>query len=200
MRLRLAAVTTLVIAVICCSCYGDGQEAAKGTATEVASPDAVTQMVAYAKQGRYEEAVQLGLRSLHNQPNDAFIYQQIADVYLIRAQKDPDRRQQWTSQAVINTEKALSLSSKVEDAAGANLFQIARSYEFAGDLSAGDRCTYYGRARNLLEDRNATLKGDHVTVGGKTFPLAPLQRENEKVLAEVKAKIEKAGCKPGAQP
>ena len=155
-----------------------------------------SEMVSLTEQGHFEEAVQVGLRALENQQSDEFVYEQIADVYLIRAKKDPDRKEQWVAKAISYTEKALSLNSKDKDAAGVHLLQDARSFEVAGDLSAGSvRCSYYGRAVKILEDRVPLLRGDHLTVEGKDFPLAPIRVKNEKRLSDVKSKITSAGCK-----
>lgn len=73
------------------------------------------------------------------------------------------------------------------------MFQEARSFESAGDFSTDKRCTYYERARKLLEARATQLQGDKVTVAGKTFPLEPLRKKNDKVLTGVKDKAAKAG-------
>jgi hypothetical protein len=159
------------------------------------SQNEISQMASYTKQGRYDDAVQLGLDLLKNDPTDEIVYQQIADVYLVRAQKDHDQREEWVSKAVSYVEKSLSFNSKDKDTAGVHLFQDARSFESAGDLSADKRCSYYDRARKLLEARSPLLQGDQVTLAGKTFPLEPLRKENDKVLAGVKGKAAKAGCK-----
>jgi len=152
-------------------------------------------MVKYAKQGRYDDAVQAGLRSLQNLPSDERIYQQIADVYLIRARKEPGHREEWVTSAVFYTDKALATSPEDKDAAGVHRFQYARSFEMAGDLSTVERCNHYERAVKLLEDRIPLLQGEQLALKGRTFPLAPLRRENEKVLAEIREKAGKAGCK-----
>jgi hypothetical protein len=81
------------------------------------------------------------------------------------------------------------------DVAGVHLFQDARSFEMAGDLSTSGRCAYYERARKLLEDRVPLLQGDHLTLEGRTYPLSPLRKENDKILAGVKGKAANAGCK-----
>ena len=117
-------------------------------------------------------------------------------MYLIRAQKDnASQREQWLGKGVSYVEKALSLNSKDKDVAGVHLLLDAQSFEVAGDLSAEKRCTYYERARKLLEDRVSLLQGDQITLAGKTFPLEPLRKENDKVLAGVKDKAAKAGCR-----
>lgn len=155
-----------------------------------------SQIVNDIKQGRYDDAVQIAQQSLRNRPSDTFIDQEIATVYLIRAQKeDPSRRDQWVAKAVSYADKTLSIYSKSEDNAGVQLFEIARTFEIAGDLSATERCARYERAAKLLEDRVPLLQGDHLTLQGRTFPLDRVRKENERVLAEMKGKFAKAGCK-----
>lgn len=155
----------------------------------------ISEMVSYTKQGRYEDAVKLGLALLRNDPSDEIVYQQIADVYLVRAQNDRDHSGEWVVKAVAYVEKSLLLNSKERDVAGVHLLQDARSLELAGDLYADKRCTYYERARKLLQDRVSLLQGDQITLAGKTFPLEPLRKENDSVLTGVKAKATKVGCK-----
>src|SRR3974377_2276338 len=155
----------------------------------------ISQMTSYTKEGRYDDAVQLGLELLKNDPTDEIVYQQRADGDLIRAQKDYDQREEWVAKAVSYVDKSLSFNSRDRDTAGVHLFQDARSFESAGDLSADKKCVYYERARKLLMDRVPLLEGDQITLAGKTFPLEPLRKENNKVLAGVKDKATKAGCK-----
>jgi hypothetical protein len=167
----------------------------RSSTQNVGSEDVGSQMADYLKQGRYDDAVQVGLKSLENQPSDEIIYHQIAVVYLTHAEKDAERREQWVEKAVSYVEKALSLNSKQKDTAGVHLLLHARSFEVAGDLSVAARCAYYRRARKLLEERVPLLQGDQLTLEGKTFPLDPVRKENESTLNEVKGKIEKAACK-----
>ncbi|HEY6128525.1 MAG TPA: hypothetical protein VIW23_10120 [Candidatus Acidoferrum sp.] len=167
----------------------------RSAAAQVEPHDFGSEMVKKAKQGHFDEAIQIGLHAIQNQPGDEFVYQQIADVYLIRAGKDPDQKEQWVSKAIFYTEKSLSLNSRDRDLAGLRLLEDARSFEVAGDLVSASRCAYYVRAAKILEDRVVLLQGDHLTLEGKDFPLAPLREKNEKRLGEVKAKSAKAGCK-----
>jgi tetratricopeptide (TPR) repeat protein len=167
----------------------------QSASTSQQEQDGISQMASYIQQGRYDDAVQLGLQLLRNDPSDEVVYQQIADVYLIRAQKEVKQRDQWVAKAVLYVEKSLSFNSKEKDVAGVHLFQDARSFESAGDLSIDKRCTYYDRARKLLEDRVSLLQGDQITLAGRTFPLEPLRKENDRILAGVKNKATKAECK-----
>lgn len=153
-----------------------------------------SQMVAYTKQGRYDDAIQIGIKALENKPTDEVVYQQIAVVYLIRARKDEALREQWVSKAISYTEKALSLNSKERDVAGVHLFQEALSFESAGDLSGTERCAHYQRAKKLLTDRIPILQGEQLTVEGKAYPLAPLRKENDKTIARIEEKAAKTEC------
>ncbi|HEY6385108.1 MAG TPA: hypothetical protein VIX91_05430 [Candidatus Acidoferrum sp.] len=164
------------------------------TSAQGGSGDFGSQMIRLVKQGRFDDAIQVGLHSLQNDPSDELVYQQIADTYLVRASKDADQRQQWLAKAVSYIDKSLSLNSKDRDAAGVHLLQDALGLETVGSLSQTSRCIYYDRARKLLEDRVSLLQGDHLLLDGKTYPLAPLREENEKRLAEVLANRAKAGC------
>ena len=155
----------------------------------------ISQMTSYTKQGRYDDAVHLGLDLLKNDPTDEIVYQQIADVYLARAQNDHNQREEWVTNAISYVEKALSFNSKDRDTAGVYLLQDARAFESAGDLSIDKKCDYYDKARKLLEDRVSRLQGDQVTLAGRTFPLEPLRKENDKALVGVKSKATSAGCR-----
>jgi tetratricopeptide (TPR) repeat protein len=159
------------------------------------NPDVGSQMNSYVKQGRYEDAIQVGLQSLKNAPSDELIYEGIATVYLLRARKEPDQAEQWVSKAVSSTDKALSLNSKDSDVAGVHLLQDAQSFEVAGDLSSAQRCAYYERAKKILESRVPLLQGDHITLEGRAFPLAPLRKENDRKLEEVRVKSVAANCR-----
>ncbi|MGA8762834.1 MAG: hypothetical protein WB562_08220 [Candidatus Sulfotelmatobacter sp.] len=167
----------------------------QGAVIQVESHDVGSQIANYMKRGQYDDAVQIGLQALRNQPSDELILEEIATVYLVRAQKEPEQRDQWVAKAVSYADRALLLNSKDRDAAGVHLLHHARSYEMAGDLSAADRCSHYEKARELLEARTPLLQGDHLSLEGRIFPLDPLRKENEKVLAEVKNKAAKSGCK-----
>jgi tetratricopeptide (TPR) repeat protein len=171
----------------------------QSSSTNKQAHDSISEMTSYTEQGRYDEAVQLGLAILRNDPSDEIVYQQIADVYLIRAQKDREQREQWVTNAVSYVEKSLLLNSKDKDVAGVHLFMDARSFESAGDLSVEKRCVYYERARKLLEERVSLLQTDQITLADKTFPVEPLRKENDTVLVRVKGKALKAACRPADQ-
>lgn len=167
---------------------------AQTAVTQVDPHDVGTKMANELKQGRYDNAVELGLHALRNQPSDEIIYNAIAAVYLAHATKDSGRRNLYVTKAIFYTEKGLALNSKDNDVGAVLLFQHARSFERAGDLAASRHCEYYRRSRELLEDRIPLLKAKEITLEGTTYPLAPLREENEKALVEVESKAAKA-CK-----
>jgi tetratricopeptide (TPR) repeat protein len=172
-----------------------GIRASNQSPTTSESKNEISQMTIYTKQGRYDDAVKLGLQLLKNDPGDEIVYQQIADVYFIRAKKDPIQREDWVTKAVSYVEKSLLFNSKERDVAGVHLFQDARGFELAGDLSTHKRCDYYQKARKLLEDRNSHLRGDQIALAGKTLPVQPLRNENDRILGEVKDKATRSQCR-----
>jgi hypothetical protein len=163
--------------------------------TEAPNPrDFGSQMIKYTKQGRYDAAVQVGLNALRNDSRDGIVYQQVAMVYLERAYKDSKHREEWVTKGISYVEKSLSLNTNNDDVAGVLILQNALSFKEFGNLSADRRCAYYERARRLLEDRVPMLQGEKLTLEGRDFPLAPLRKENDKFLSEVKGRATSAGC------
>lgn len=185
----LAALAALSVCI-----YARARDTSQSTSTSQQTGSQVSQMLNYAKQGHYDEAIQVGLQIAKSDPRDEVAYQQISDVYLMRAQKDQNQRELWVAKAASYLQQALSFNSKDTDAAGVNLFQDARGFEVAGDLSTGEKCVYYQKSITLLEERVSSLQGDKITLAGRTFPLEPLRKENDKVLAGAKDKASKAGC------
>jgi len=153
-------------------------------------------MVESVRRGQYDEAIQLGLKSLKHTSDDAFIYQQLAKIYIMRARKYVDKRDGFVSEAVSYANKALAINPVDKDTAGVHLFQIARTFEAAGDLSKSQAaCSYYEQAKKLLESRTPLLKEDSVVSKGKTIRLAPLRDENERALVGLRTKYSAAECK-----
>lgn len=195
---RIALLATVLVALIAVIVFRAHRAVLGGRSrpavTNVTSHDVGSQMIDCLQRGQYDEAVQVGMKALRHQPGDELILQEIATVYLVRAQKEPQQKEQWLTRAVLYTDQALSLNSKNRDAAGVQLFQHARTYELVGDLSTTERCTRYTQAQKLLEERIPLLQGDNLTLEGRTFPLAPLRKENDTTVAAVKEKAAKAGC------
>jgi Tfp pilus assembly protein PilF len=170
------------------------------------SVDYGSQMVEYTREGKYEEAIQTGLRSLHNDPSDGAVYQQMVIVYLIRAEKDSAQQKQWIMQAVSYIDKVL----QADPDNPVNIRDLAFDLEKVGDLASVGRCQNYRRALDLSKRAAALLQGDHITAGGQTYPIdperkeftayghvfriEPLQKANEKLSERLKTKLATAKC------
>jgi hypothetical protein len=90
------------------SCYRDSSAQDKRAnvgVSEHASQNIPTVMVKYTMEGKFDQAVEVGLRALKNTSDDEVIYEQIADVYLVRAQKVSDERPEWISDAALYADK-----------------------------------------------------------------------------------------------
>lgn len=155
-----------------------------------ASIGVVPKMQEYTRERRYEEAVRIGLHSLKNVPADDTILQQIAVVYLRRAQIEPDNKARDAGQAVEYAEKALASNPANQ----ANLYGTARVLDIAGDFSTARKCEFYKRSVSIFQERVSLLQSETISVGDKNMKTAPLKQENEYLLNRVKTKIAKAGC------
>jgi tetratricopeptide (TPR) repeat protein len=164
-------------------------------------------MVQYVKEGRYDDAIQTGLDALQEGPLDAAIYQQIAIVYLIRAQKDSTQRELWLSHAISYAEKALSADP--EDPINGN--DVGSDFQMAGDLSTDKRCTRYDRGLQVSKRAGILLRRDHIVAAGQSYPIDPIRKDftahghtfrmeplrkgNDKLSESLKKKMADAGCK-----
>ena len=156
-----------------------------------AAAKAATQMLEYTRQGNYDKAVSTGLAAL-KEGRDGLIQQQIAMVYLQRAEKEPGLRDRWAREAVFYAEKSLEDDVQPKFLL---LHEAGGIFEIAGDLSASERCEYYARAMKAFTVAAPLLEGDYIALYGYRRPLAPLRDENEKLLTRVKEKAMRAGCK-----
>jgi hypothetical protein len=64
------------------------------------------------------------------------------------------------------------------------LYDVARGFESAGNLSISDSCLYHGRARNAFEEESPFIWGDSRTAYGKTIPLNLFAKRIKKHLEE----------------
>jgi hypothetical protein len=158
--------------------------------------EVLTEMTKYGKQRRYDQAIRVGQDWAKKHPDDVkpnrLLYQQIAIIYLMKASKDSAHKDEWIQQAIANLDEALSAyTPKTFDV---DLHEVGLSFEIAGRMSTSNACLYYGRAAKALEEEAPLIVGDSITAYGKTLPLAPLRRDNEKALARVKTESASAGC------
>src|SRR5258708_2599692 len=120
--------------------------------------DPNTRAILYVDWHLYDRAVQESLKELRNGPGDASIYDQIAMVYLIRAQVD--KNQQWVDQAITYIDKELATYRGWGDPdPGFALLRAGMALEAAGEISAQQRCTYYHRAVEVLQEAAAASQG-----------------------------------------
>jgi hypothetical protein len=159
--------------------------------------DAISLMVSLNQQGRYDEAIRVAQDWMRKHPEDTShnwtFYDQIAITYLMKASKDPARKEEWIQQAVANYDKDLSIHQK--GSIDVELYGVGRGFETAGDLSTTNSCLYYGRAVKAFEEEVPYIQGDSYTAYGKTIPLEPVRQENDKALQRLRTKFIKAGCK-----
>jgi len=160
------------------------------------SNDHVSRMARYLQNGRFDDALEEGRLALNGDPENPFILNQIAIVYLTRAGKEPAYREKWVHEAIGYIEHSLRTSSKTDPKALLDIVLAARSLEIAGDLSV-EKCTYYRRAADALENHSPPLKDDKVVMGGHVVSLAPVIQQKKTVLAHLKKKMADARCDGG---
>jgi tetratricopeptide (TPR) repeat protein len=160
--------------------------------------EAITLMAEYGKRGKYDDAIRVAQEWLNSHPEDAswgngIFYDQIGIVYLLKASKDPARKDEWIKQAIASYDKNLSLHQPKD--IGIELYSIGRGFEEAGNLSTMDSCLYYGRALKAFADLEPYIQDDTYTGSPGKVPLASFRRDNERARQRVQTKFAKAGCK-----
>jgi hypothetical protein len=120
-----------------------------------------------------------------NSKNGLF-YEQIAITYLAKASKDSAHKDEWIQQSIAYYDRDLSVHQKQE--IDIELYSVGRGFEWAGDLSATNRCSYYARAVRAFEQEVPFIQGDSFT------SYAPIREENDKALQRVKTKLTGNDC------
>jgi tetratricopeptide (TPR) repeat protein len=138
---------------------------------------------------RYDAAIKLALRQVHDETTDYSRYHVVGSVYFARARRDEVHRDVWVKQALSYSDRALSLGPG--DAS--NLYDVAIDYERGGDL-AKDGCDYYQKAIAACQNGMYLVKGDTVKVGAEDEPAKPLRTDFQGLMQRLKAKV--AAC-PG---
>jgi tetratricopeptide (TPR) repeat protein len=152
--------------------------------------DVVTQMKELEEKGLFEDEIQLGLRSVRQQPSDSFLYQIIAQAYAYREYKEPQHASEWAKLASEYSEKALNADPNDLS----NIFNVGQTYRIAGDsLPTSESCFYYQRAVDVLEKLAPKLQGNRATIQGVSFRLAPFREHNAEELARVKRELSSCG-------
>jgi hypothetical protein len=150
--------------------------------------EALSRMIVLERDGRYDDAVktvQAWLQdSRRDVSRDGLLYEQVAMVYLGKAHKKPESKEDSVHQADLNFGKALGLHDQEQtDDLGIDFFEIGGGYELLGDLPVAEKCNFYEKARQLFERELPLLQVDTYTAFGKTYPLKSLRAELTKHLA-----------------
>jgi hypothetical protein len=147
--------------------------------------DAVTKMVELREKGRFDDAIELGLRSTTGHAGDDFVYQMIATTYFIRSLSDKDQSGKWAKLGGEYSEKALNFNPTDI----ANAFNVGANYMIVGgDLDSGG-CDYYRKALAIFESLAPRLQGDHAETQGRTVRLASFRKQNEEYVSMLKLKL-----------
>ncbi len=150
--------------------------------------------VPQSAQDQSDAAIQESLKRLQNSPADADIYQQIAVVYLNRAQRASGEQERWAHEGIAYIGKELSVRPP-DNAHFLEVYGAARTLESLGDYSGQERCAAYRRALKLLEGEAPVLRHDTAMINGKPLTLLPLRKETDKALIGLRKKLTAAGCR-----
>ncbi|HMD10182.1 MAG TPA: hypothetical protein VKH63_21800 [Candidatus Acidoferrum sp.] len=156
-------------------------------------------MIELQKQGRYDGAVRVVQNWMNdgtrNISHDEILYQQIAMIYIARAYKKSESRNESAHLAELNLGRSLDLFDKQESKDNDPwLIEIGGAYEVLGDISDKDKCRLYEKARDLYLEQLPLIKGTSFTAYGYTAQLEPVRTEVRKHLDATKIKLSAAGC------
>jgi hypothetical protein len=158
---------------------------------------AITLMTRYGNEGRYDSALNVGRQWLKDHPDDVshegLLHRQMGTIFLMKASKDLDRREEWIREAVASFDRDLSVRSV--KAIDIEPFNVGHGFESAGDLTKSDKCLYYEKAIKAFQQQIPMIEGDSRDAHGTTIQLAPIREENEKAMRRVQTKLLNAGCK-----
>jgi tetratricopeptide (TPR) repeat protein len=167
--------------------------------------EALSRMIALERDGRYDEAVKTVRGWLQDSrrdvSRDGLLYEQMAAVYIGKAYKNPNSREDSVRQARLNFEEALTLRDQQHaDDLGLDFFEIGGGYELIGDLPVTEKCECYEKAQQLFERQLPLIQADTYTAFGKTYSLNPLRADVNKHLTAVRQKLSNAGCPANVKP
>ena len=182
-----------LIVVVAAALVYRGSVAAAGQSSDKSGDDPVSRITGYTVKGEYDKALQEGQLALKSDPENPAILNQMAGICLIRAKKEPAQHEDWIRKGAEYAQEAASGTSNKGPMAIGYVVEAGRSLELAGDLSA-DKCTYYRKALDVLENRGPAIKGDSTKVDGKPVSLTPVLSQKAKTIAEIQKKLADAHC------
>jgi hypothetical protein len=169
------------------------QISASGQSAGTKSSDHVSRMTSYSLEGHFDKALEEGQLALKGSPGNPAILSQMAMVCLIRTKKEPTQHEEWIRRGSEYAQEVANNSSEKEPMTIYNVVEAGKILELAGDLSA-EKCTYYRKATDVLEDQGPKLKGDSTVVDGKVVSLVSVLDQKAKTLAELQKKLTDAHC------
>lgn len=149
-----------------------------------ATPDVGWAIIQDAAHDKWDQAIKLALARIRDERRDYGLYNQMAIVYLERAQEDTAHRDQWVRTATSYLDRAASLGPNDM----ANLLQVTQGYERAGDL-VRDGCVYYKKALAEGQKGLTVIPKDFVQVDNRRFPTQPVRTEFDDIIYRLQTKV-----------
>ena len=179
------AIAVLALVIIAVKHHYDTMEMPWSLVTPPQVVEVVTRMAELRNEGRFDEAIQLGLRSANGHSGDDFIYQMAAVTYFVRALHDKDQSGKWTKLGAEYAQKALDTNPNDI----ANVFNAGTHFMIAGDDLDTGGCEYYGKAQTVFQNLALRLQGDRTETQGRTVRLGPFRKQNEEQLSRVEERL-----------
>jgi hypothetical protein len=166
---------------------------------------AIKTMAKYERNGRYDEAVRIGVAWAEKYP-DSFIsgsiYEDISALYLRRARMDAGHAEEYLNQAVFYRDKALRFASD-----SPHLLQtLVVISESVGDLSKAQRCVQYDNSIKFLNRMNLLANDEKDRLARQVKPdlaerrrVAYLSDWTDATIKRVHAKLSASVCQENQQ-
>jgi tetratricopeptide (TPR) repeat protein len=144
----------------------------------------------YSKEGRFKDAIDLGMAWVNSNPDNAEMPLFIGHLYLDKAQTSRDKKEDLVEEGVKWVNRALELQQDLPV-----LTSAASAFEIAGDLGSQEKCYRYKKAANLIAqvievDNNYLTKKE----GEQAKKWREIMRMDQDKLKAVSDKIMKSNC------
>jgi hypothetical protein len=167
-------------------------------------------MQGYARRGRYNDAIAAAVdwtnKNVIDGSNDQ-VFVAVASLFLEQAKQNPQRADDYVSQAILYRDKALPIASDTSLGwySMGTLRDVSLISESAGDLSYKQRCVQYRNAVKLLERLLHQLEEKRVGISRRTpntedqfgvtrDKVEQLAEQTKAAIARVKEKEQKNSC------
>ena len=142
------------------------------------------------KEHRFDEAAHVGLQALTGGPSDGSLYYWVALSYAEKGALDPESREQSLKLVNEYSDRSINIDPKDQ----LNRFSVATVLEYAGDLSTGSKCQFYGKAVGLLADVVGEVSSGGLDINGTPHPAAPLNKAVAEERSSISKKLTDAHC------